>query len=80
MPVQEALLKQKRDKVRAAKAAGAQTSREQQPDEEETVSPFGCISATMGWETFQMLLVLWQNLISIPITASNKDWELQVMC
>eukprot|EP00884_Botryococcus_braunii_P014003 jgi/Botrbrau1/22603/Bobra.176_1s0033.1 len=73
---QEADLKQKRDKAKAAKAADLQPDLDAD-DEEESISPFGCISATMGWETFQMLLVLWQNLIGIPTTASNKDWELQ---
>lgn len=71
------MLKAKREKAKAAKAEGLPPPNDDCEDP-ESVSPFGCISATLGWETIQLLLVLWQNLISIPTNASSKDWELQV--
>ena len=41
-------------------------------------SPFVAISATMGWETFHLVQVLWLGIIDLPLNAPEKDWELQV--
>lgn len=47
------------------------------PDE----SPFSCISATMGWETFHLVQSLWLTAIELPAVAAastGEKWELQV--
>ena len=36
------------------------------------------IAATMGWETFHMVQVLWLGIIDLPVNAPEKDWDLQV--
>ncbi|KAK9830387.1 hypothetical protein WJX72_011470 [[Myrmecia] bisecta] len=41
------------------------------------LSPFACISATMGFETFHMVQVLWLGIIDMPTKSEEKDWELQ---
>ena len=41
-------------------------------------SPFACVSAIMGWETFHMVHVLWIGLVDLPGKAPEKDWDLQV--
>lgn len=41
-------------------------------------SPFACVSAIMGWETFHMVHVLWIGLVDMPGKAPEKDWDLQV--
>lgn len=38
-------------------------------------SPYGGISATMGWETFHLVQVLWTGQIDIPTKSDDKDWE-----
>jgi hypothetical protein len=43
------------DPAAAAAAAGEEaSSQQQQQQQQREVSPFGCISATMGWETFHL--------------------------
>ena len=42
------------------------------------VSPFVAIAATMGWETFHLVQVLWLGNIDLPVNAPEKDWQLQV--
>ena len=42
------------------------------------LSPFACISATMGYGTFHMLQTLWLGVIDLPTNSSEKDWDLQV--
>ena len=41
-------------------------------------SPFACVSAILGWETFHMVHVLWIGLVDLPGKAPEKDWEMQV--
>lgn len=41
-------------------------------------SPFACLSATMGWETFRMVHILWINQLEVPPKSDAKDWALQV--
>ena len=41
-------------------------------------SPFACVSAILGWETFHMVHVLWIGLIDLPGKAPEKDWGMQV--
>ena len=41
-------------------------------------SPFACVSAIMGWDTFHMVHVLWIGLVDLPGKAPEKDWDLQV--
>ena len=41
-------------------------------------SPFACVSAILGWETFHMVHVLWIGLVDMPGKAPEKDWEMQV--
>ena len=43
-------------------------------------SPFVAIAATMGWETFHLVQVLWLGIIDLPVNAPEKDWQLQVGC
>ncbi|KIY94294.1 hypothetical protein MNEG_13668, partial [Monoraphidium neglectum] len=46
--------------------------------EEGAASPFGCISATMGWETFALVHKLWVEQAEInPGRNNSKDWPLQ---
>ena len=40
-------------------------------------SPFACLSATMGWETFRMVHILWIGQLDVPAKSDAKDWELQ---
>ena len=47
-------------------------------DEKSVGSPFACVSAILGWETFHMVHVLWIGLIDLPGKAPEKDWEMQV--
>jgi hypothetical protein len=46
--------------------------------EPPTESPFACIGATMGWETFHMLHVVWMTTVDVPATSADKDWDLEV--
>lgn len=41
------------------------------------MSPFAAISATMGWETFFMVQMLWLGAADLPARAPEKDWDLQ---
>ncbi|KAK9804992.1 hypothetical protein WJX73_009460 [Symbiochloris irregularis] len=43
----------------------------------DQASPFVAISATMGWETFHLVQVLWLGIIDLPLNSPEKDWELQ---
>lgn len=42
------------------------------------VSPFAPISATMGWETFHLVITTWLSQIDLPARSELKNWELQV--
>ena len=42
-------------------------------------SPFACISATMGYDTFHLVQMLWLGVIDLPINSTEKDWDLQVI-
>ena len=44
----------------------------------QDVSPFACLSSTMGWETFHMVHVLWIGMVDTAGKPAEKDWELQV--
>lgn len=44
----------------------------------QDVSPFACLSATMGWETFHMVHVLWIGMVDTAGKPAEKDWQLQV--
>ena len=68
-------------------ASGSPTGAGSRPDtdpegsrKEEGVSesPFACVSAIMGWETFHMVHVLWIGLVDMPGKAPEKDWDMQV--
>ena len=45
---------------------------------DERQSPFAAISATMGWETFHTVQMLWLNVIDLPTSSKEKDWSIQV--
>lgn len=47
-------------------------------DARKAESPFACVSAILGWETFHMVHVLWIGLVDLPGKAPEKDWEMQV--
>lgn len=47
-------------------------------DARKVHSPFACVSAILGWETFHMVHVLWIGLVDLPGKAPEKDWEMQV--
>lgn len=44
----------------------------------DEVSPFSCISATMSWETFHMVQMLWLSVAEVPAKEESKDWKIQV--
>ena len=58
----------------ASKAAGTAASK----PAEGQASPFVAIAATMGWETFHLVRVLWLGIIDLPVNSPEKDWSLQV--
>ena len=45
---------------------------------EVVASPFACIGATMGWETFHLVHSLWLSQLDVPAKSDTKDWALQV--
>ncbi|KAL0021485.1 hypothetical protein WJX79_010302 [Trebouxia sp. C0005] len=51
--------------------------RKDEGQEEVSESPFACVSAIMGWETFHMVHVLWIGLVDMPGKAPEKDWGMQ---
>lgn len=53
-------------------------SRKDEGQEGVAESPFACVSAIMGWETFHMVHVLWIGLVDMPGKAPEKDWDMQV--
>lgn len=68
--------------MQEARLRGQKENREQQTvlqgdNMAEETSPFTAISATMGWETFYMVQTLWLNIIDLPCSSKEKDWELQ---
>ena len=40
-------------------------------------SPFGTVSATLGWETFRLVHSTWLTAIELPPRDENK-WDMQV--
>lgn len=72
------------DKTRAAAEPAPHTSTDKgkgHPRAEDggsVGSPFACVSAILGWETFHMVHVLWIGLVDLPGKAPEKDWEMQV--
>ena len=40
-------------------------------------SPFGAVSATLGWETFRLVHSTWLTAIELPPRDENK-WDMQV--
>ncbi len=59
------------------KATGSAAPEAPVPGGEDAVSPFAAISATMGWETFFMVQMLWLGAADLPARAPEKDWDLQ---
>ena len=64
---------------------GAQQQQQQQQGqgqgehgEEEEASPFACITSTMGWSTFHMVLTCWLSQVDVPAKSDLKDWDLLV--
>ncbi|KAL0032107.1 hypothetical protein WJX77_005423 [Trebouxia sp. C0004] len=57
--------------------ADPEGSRKGEGQEGGSESPFACVSAIMGWETFQMVHVLWIGLVDMPGKAPEKDWDMQ---
>lgn len=70
------------DTCRAAAEAALNTSTDKgkasTEDARKADSPFACVSAILGWETFHMVHVLWIGLVDLPGKAPEKDWEMQV--
>ncbi len=58
--------------------ADPEGSRKDEGQEGGAESPFACVSAIMGWETFHMVHVLWIGLVDMPGKAPEKDWDMQV--
>ena len=46
-------------------------------DDEAQESPYGTISATLGWETFRLVHSTWLTAIDLPSRDENK-WDMQV--
>ena len=61
------------------KAAGEGAAAPPPAASDEAPSPFAAISATMGWETFHMVQMLWLGAADTPPRAPEKDWELQAL-
>ena len=61
------------------KAAGESAAAPPLGASDEAPSPFAAISATMGWETFHMVQMLWLGAADMPPRAPEKDWELQAL-
>lgn len=40
-------------------------------------SPFGTVSATLGWETFRLVHSTWLTAVELPPRDENK-WDMQV--
>lgn len=59
-------------------AAAAAPSAGAAEEAEAEVSPFSYISSTMGWETFHLVMTLWNQQIDIPARSDEKDWRLLV--
>lgn len=84
--MQEQAVQQKRQKGKEnASAADTATSAEPAAGDRagasksEETSPFACLHATMGWDTFHMVHVLWIGLVDTGGKPAEKDWELQVL-
>ncbi|CAG9467441.1 unnamed protein product [Pedinophyceae sp. YPF-701] len=63
-------------KRRAAEARAAAGAGAAAPEVQPADSPFGQITATMGWGTFHLAYTLWTGQIEIPASMADKDWEL----
>ena len=63
------------DTATSAEPGAAGTAGASKPDEG---SPFACLHATMGWETFHMVHVLLIGLVDMGGKPAERDWELQV--
>lgn len=64
--------------VRARRAASGGHGAAPAAKPAEAPSPFVAIAATMGWETFHLVQVLWLGIIDLPVNSPEKDWQLQV--
>ena len=64
--------------VQELKRRGREASPGHASDPAGLESPFGCIGATMDWETFHMVHILWLSSIETVATSPDKDWELEV--
>lgn len=64
--------------VPAAPAAPAEDEGRAAAAQADDDSPFACISATMGYDTFHLVQMLWLGVIDLPTNSSEKDWDLQV--
>ena len=67
-----------RDAAKSAPNTSTDKGKATAEDESSVSSPFACVSAILGWETFHMVHVLWVGLIDLPGKAPEKDWEMQV--
>ncbi|CAD7696779.1 unnamed protein product [Ostreobium quekettii] len=63
--------------LKLERSSSAHTSINKDPTSQSTTSPFSCISATVGWELFHMVRVMWLSQTDIPGKSEDKDWELQ---
>ena len=61
------------------KAAGGSAAAAPPAADDEAPSPFAAISATMGWDTFYMVQMLWLGAADTPPRTPDKDWELQAL-
>ncbi|GAX82511.1 hypothetical protein CEUSTIGMA_g9938.t1 [Chlamydomonas eustigma] len=59
--------------------ANAREEKEDQTSSEHVnaVSPFACISSTMGWDTFHLVHKLWLSQLDVPARSDTKDWNIQ---
>jgi hypothetical protein len=68
---------ERQHKRRLERKAAGDAAEPAPADGPEGGSPFAVISATMGWETFFLVQMLWLGASDLPPRAPEKDWPLQ---
>ena len=60
------------------KAQRSKDKAEKEKDPSATNSPFACISASMSWDTFQLVQSIWLEAQGVQSNREEKDWKVQV--
>lgn len=70
VPVKEAHVRQTR-----AQDPGENLKQKQ---DQERLSPWTCISATMTWDNFHMVQMIWLTTTGVEASSEAKDWKMEV--